>query len=137
MTLSPTWTLIFKTIPCIGEVIAPSTGEKGRWSESSIWKYPVGKILTSNMSPSTSTLYSVGIAVVLSESCDLGLSSSSSASPLKNLAPTSGYNAKVRTSSGFLTIPSSSPNFLYFSSSGSSKSAGLQSIGFSSPNIFL
>ena len=63
VTLSPTFTLIFKTIPCMDEVIPPSTGVNGPFSVSSISMNPVGMILTSNTSPSTSTAYSVGIAL--------------------------------------------------------------------------
>ena len=93
-TLSPTLTLSLITIPCIGEGTAPSTGLKFPDSVSSISMNPVGMILTSNTSPSTSTLYWVGIPIPsFSSMVCAGLSSSSSASPLRNFGAIGGYNA--------------------------------------------
>ncbi len=130
----------FKIIPCIEEVNAPSTGVNGPLSvASSISINPVGMILTSKTSPSTSTAYSVGMltpSLVIS-ACLGDNNSSSSTSPFKNLVASAGNNASVRISSSFLIKPSFSPCFLNSSYSGLSKSAGLQSIGFSSPMIFL
>ena len=57
VTLSPTFTVSLITIPCIVEINPPSTGVNGPFSVSSTSINPVGMILTSYTSPSTSTLY--------------------------------------------------------------------------------
>ena len=121
-------------------VNAPGIGPMSPEPCCPICMYPVGMILTSKISPSTSTEYSVGIALK-SSSLELPIwtsgNASSSSSPLRNCLATGGNIARVSTSSSFLMIPKSSPSFLKFSYSGSIKSAGLQVIGSSSPIIFL
>ena len=91
-TMSPSFTLSFyatfnfRIIPCILEVTPPSTGPLGAFTLDPISMNPVGTTLTSKSSPSTSTLYSVGIDAVFEPSTFFGISSGSSiTSPLKNL----------------------------------------------------